>query len=246
MNVQELVKEVCPPIGEIGHLFYFAPETLKRAEELGIDGFRFYFLGRGGVLGDVEYQVVASAFGYFKETVVEQMWNSGREVISPRKAGREYLECARAYGRTHFSAFRGLGEFCAAAEKVNGSVERGALALYSGVAAEPLPDDLAGRAMQLVVVLREFRGSAHLLAVVASGLTPLEAHYMRRPNEFKLFGYGDEDVPALNDEYRTRLADADALTDRIVATAFSVLSDAEMDDLAEGVKRMEGAVDSGG
>lgn len=245
MNEQDLVQDVCPAIGQIGSAFYFAPETMKRGEELGIDGFRFYFLGRGGVLGDVEYQVVASAFGYFKSSVVDQMWNSGREVVNPRDAGREYLECSRAFGRAHFASISGLREFCSAAEKIVDSAECAGLALYSGVSAEPLPKDLPGRAMQLVVVLREFRGSVHLLAVVASGLTPLEAHYMRRPNEFSLFGYGDDDVPVLSEEHPRQLSDADALTDRIVANAFSVLNGEEMDNLSLGVKRMEAALSPG-
>ena len=41
--------------------------------------------------------------------------------------------------------------------------------------------DVAGRAMQLLTVLREFRGSAHLLAVRAAGLDAKTAHFIRRP-----------------------------------------------------------------
>ena len=41
-------------IGPIGAAFYFHPDTVARGKEAGLDGFRFYILGRGGVLGDVE------------------------------------------------------------------------------------------------------------------------------------------------------------------------------------------------
>ena len=39
--------------GDIGSAFYFHPDTLAMAKGHGLDGFRMYFLGRGGVLGDV-------------------------------------------------------------------------------------------------------------------------------------------------------------------------------------------------
>ncbi len=61
----ELVQSACPKIGSLGSAHYFDREiTVPRGKELGLDGFRFYFLGRGGVLGDVEARVVRSAFGY--------------------------------------------------------------------------------------------------------------------------------------------------------------------------------------
>ncbi|MGI9594675.1 MAG: helix-turn-helix domain-containing protein, partial [Acidimicrobiales bacterium] len=53
------------PIGAAGAAFYVNPDTLARGKELGLDGFRFYVLGRGGVMGDVPAKVVESAFGYF-------------------------------------------------------------------------------------------------------------------------------------------------------------------------------------
>ena len=59
-------------------VFYFAPSTVAVGKEHGLDGFRFYFLGRGGVLGDVESQVVASAFGYFEPGLGDKMWDVGQ------------------------------------------------------------------------------------------------------------------------------------------------------------------------
>jgi hypothetical protein len=63
MFAQELINATSPTIGKAGSAFYFHPSTLARGKEVGLDGFRFYMLGRGGVLGDVESDVVASAFG---------------------------------------------------------------------------------------------------------------------------------------------------------------------------------------
>lgn len=62
-STQELLARISPLVGAAGSAFYVVLETLACGRETGLDGFRFYFLGRGGVLGDVEAPVVASAFG---------------------------------------------------------------------------------------------------------------------------------------------------------------------------------------
>ncbi len=78
-STREFIAAAAGPIGVLGASHYFAPGTVAIGKERGIDGFRFYFLGRGGVLGDVESEVVASAFGYFHPALVEKMWNSAKE-----------------------------------------------------------------------------------------------------------------------------------------------------------------------
>ena len=84
MTPEELVTTACPMINDLGHTFYFVPETAAQGEKLGLDVFEFYFMGRGGVLGDVESRVVTSAFGYFKPRLVDSMWNAGRAKVAPR------------------------------------------------------------------------------------------------------------------------------------------------------------------
>lgn len=240
-----LVREACPRIAAIGPGFYFTPETVEVGREHGLDGFRFYFLGRGGVLGDVEADVVGSAFGYFNPPVVEQMWNSARErtSLSPRDAGRLYLRCAQEFGRRHLAEVAGLAEFCAAAEQVNDAVDRAGLPLYAGTAAEPLAEDLPARAQQLCTVLREFRGSAHLVAILATpGITPRLAHGIRRPGFWTLFGYDETDLPAGTDAERAALAAADQLTDDLVAPAFDVLDEPGREALLDGLAAIQKAL----
>lgn len=236
MTVQQLLDTACPIIGKAGSAFYFVPETLAKGRELGLDGFRFYFIGRGGVLGDVEAPVVASAFGYFEPGVVATMWDSAREVVAPRDAARAYLACGHELGRRLLGELGDLTAFCAAAETVARSAEVAALALFAGVMGEPLPEDLPARAMQLIVALRELRGSAHLVAVRASGLEPRVAHYLRRPDDFAMFGWRG-DPPAVGDAERRLLAEADALTDRLLGPAFAALDDGG-EALVDGLERI--------
>src|SRR5271163_903437 len=145
MDPSELVSATSPAIALRGSAFYFSPPTLERGKALGLDGFRFYFLGRGGVLGDVEWPVVYSAFGYFKPSVVEKMWDSGRQKVSPREAGRVHYEACANYGRAHLGEVKGLGEFCEAATTVVEAADAAGLTLFAALSAEPMAPDVAGR-----------------------------------------------------------------------------------------------------
>jgi hypothetical protein len=93
----------------------------------------------------------------------------------------------------------------------------------------------------LATVLRELRGSIHLVAVVSAGVSPRVAHYFRRPNDFKTFGYGEDEVPTLTDEDRATMASVDAHTDRLMTRAFAVLDEPARLALADGVRVMADA-----
>jgi hypothetical protein len=228
-------------IGELGGApWYFHPKTLAAGKEHNLDGFRLYFLGRGGVLGDVEAEVVASAFGYFNPALVEKLWNTAKERMAPRDAARLYLSCCHQFARDHFGDVEGLDAYCDAAEKVNAAIDPAGLALYAGIDSEPLPDDAPARALQLTAVLREARGSTHLLAVIASGLTPRIAHAIKRPTEGKEFGWDDTPEPTADE--RARWQQAEDLTDRLLAPAFETLDDAERAALLTGLAGMKAAL----
>lgn len=242
MSSEELVARACPIINDMGWAYYFAPETVAKGKELGLDVFQFYFLGRGGVLGDVEPEVVASAFGYFNPSLVASMWNAGKQVMAPRDAARAHFECCAQVGRDRLGGLDGLDEFCAAAAAVNDAADPVGLALYAGFRAEPLVDDAAGRALQLTAVLRELRGSAHLLAVRASGLDARTAHFIHRPGDIGMFGWTEDDAPGMGERERTALATAEALTDDLVLPAFAVLDDAGHAALVAGLDRIQSAL----
>lgn len=241
----DLLDAACPRINAIGGTYYFDAETTAAGKKLGLDGYRFYFLGRGGVLGDVEAAVVSSAFGYFNPAVVDRMWTTGRErtSLSPRELSRRHLECAHEFGRRHFADLPGLESFCEAAEAVNEAADPTGLALYAAIAAEPFPADLPARAMHLVVVLREFRGSAHLVSVVATpGIDPRTAHAIRRPDAWTMFGYDESDKPVPTAGQRSALAAAEQLTDQLVYPAYDVLDDKQAAALLTGLTGMEQAL----
>lgn len=242
MTNDELIAQVCPLINDSGWAYYFTPTTMTRGQELGLKGPQFYFIGRGGLLGNCDSTVVAAAFGYFNPEVIKRAWDSARSVVEPVVAGHAHLECSAVTGREKLSAVEGLEPFVAAAEKVNTAANPEALALYAAFKNAPLVDDLPGRAMQLVSILREFRGSAHLVAVRAMGLTGKQAHFIKRPNDVAMFGWSTDDAPLIEDDARARLDEAERLTDRIVAPAYSVLSEPERSALLAGAAAIKVAL----
>jgi hypothetical protein len=235
MDPSELVAAVCPKIRDLGWAHYFTPETIAVGESLGLDVFKFYFLGRGAVMGDVEPEVVVSAFGYFSPSLLTQMWNEGRSLCPPRDAAAAYVNCCADLGRAKFSEIADMKEFCSAAGAVNDAADPTGLPLYAGIKAMPLVDDLPGRAMQLMAVLREFRGSAHLLAIRSMGLDPKTAHFIKRPGDMAMFGWSDDDTPEASDSDRAKHEAAERLTDELVLPAYSVLDEAAQQALLTGV-----------
>lgn len=240
MSPSDTITEISPSIGALGALYYFHPDTLARGKELGLDGLRFYILGRGGVLGDVEADVVRAGFGYFEPSLINKMWNSAREILSPRQAAREYLACNAAIGRAGLAGVDGLEAFCEAAETVIDSVDESGLSLFAGFRAEPRPDDVAARALHLAVVMRELRGSAHLVAVRAVGLESNVAHAISRPEMLEMFGWSEP--IETTDADRAALRRAEQITDEILLAPFSRLEPGQLAALVAGTAAMSQAL----
>ena len=107
---------------------------------------------------------------------------------------------------------------------------------------QPLADDAPARAFQLVAVLRELRGCQHLVAVLAQGLTAEKAHLIKRPNDYKTFGYDEAAAPEVTEADRAAMVAAEALTDRLAVPAFSVLDQAGAAAFAAGVANIGAAL----
>lgn len=242
MDTRELVTAVSPTIGDLGASFYFLPETGAVGHELGLNGLEFYVLGRGGSLGDCEPASVSAAFGYFNPALIAANWNSARAKVAPRTAAQAHLDCCANHGRARLADLPGLEAFVAAAEKVNDAADADSLALYAAISSLELAADLPGRALQLVALLREHRGSAHLVALRAAGIDSKTAHHVKRPNMVAMFGWSPEDAPSIPGDIEARLAEAEELTDRIVAPAYDVLDADERRGFADGIAAMKARI----
>jgi hypothetical protein len=172
------------------------------------------------------------------------MWNSARAIYPPRDAATVYMACCADLGRARFNEIPDLAGFCDAAGAVNDAADPVGLALYAGIKTQPLADDLPARAMQLISVLRELRGSAHLLAVRASGLDAKTAHYLHRPDDMAMFGWSEQDVPHVTDSERSKLQAAEHLTDDLVLPAYAVLDEGGQEALLAGLEAIGKALSS--
>jgi hypothetical protein len=243
MNEREVVAAVALPINTLGAAFMFHADTLATGKELGLDGFRFYVLGRGGVLGDCEADVVHSAFGYFHPGLIAKMWNTGREHIAPRDAARAYLACNHDLGRATLTGTAGLDSFVDASSAIIAAANPEALALFAGFRAQPVPDDAPAAALHQVTVLRELRGSVHLVALAACGLPSHIAHAIKRPDDVTNFGWAAE-PPDVTDDHRTRWKSAEALTTSMLEPAFATLTDPQRAALVDGTAAIEATLAS--
>jgi hypothetical protein len=244
MSPEELTDVVSPIFGRVGAEWYFVPETLTRGKAVGLDGHRFYFLGRGGTLGPVGWRVVCSAFGYFNPSLVERIWTTAIERCTVDVAVAAHLAGCADFGRRRLSQVDGLGPFCEAAEQViaTASADLGGLTLFAGYISQPLPDDPPARAMQLAATLRELRGSVHLISVVATGMATPVAHAIRRPADLEMFGWKAGEVPEPTEEDRRRLDDADRLTDGVMARHYGALDGRAGEALVTGAKAIDTAL----
>src|SRR3954468_987558 len=75
--------------------------TYKRGAGLGFTGIDFYFAGRGGVLGDVCGDVVASSFVFFSPTQVCAAWEASRQVLPRAEASAEFAACMSTWADAH-------------------------------------------------------------------------------------------------------------------------------------------------
>jgi hypothetical protein len=179
--------------------------------------------------------VVMSAFGYFNPTLLQGAWERGSKLVAPHIAAAAFHECCANLGRAKLSDLDDLDGFVTAAETVLAAIDPTGLTLFAGISSLPLADDLPGRAQQLITTLREFRGSAHLVALRAAGLQPKTAHFIKRPEAVELFGWKQDDGETVTDRHLEMAATAEALTDAIVTPAYSALNDAGQQALLHGL-----------
>jgi hypothetical protein len=100
----------------------------------------------------------------------------------------------------------------------------------------PVPDDPKGAAAHELNVLRELRGGAHLVAVIAHGLSPLEATLASTGTGMAGFLGHPEPYPDVTDAMRAARDQAEVTTTTIVAPAFAALAESDRPTFVEQVR----------
>ncbi|MFZ9421599.1 MAG: helix-turn-helix domain-containing protein, partial [Ilumatobacteraceae bacterium] len=119
----------------------------------------------------------------------------------------------------------------------------GGLSLFAGLRSEPLPSDPVSRTYRLVTYLRELRGCLHINAVVAEGMSGIEAVLASDNGGFfaKIHGYQEPypDVSHLAD----RRSRAEEITAQRMADVYDkALTAAERGEFAALTDELKSAV----
>jgi hypothetical protein len=226
-------------VNKLGSAFMMGAATFARAPELGLDpGLGFYVIGRFGTLGRVHHDVIASSAAFFAPATIAAHWDAAVAKADPQAAAALFLECAHDWGRANLATVAHLDRTNELAAKVVDRAAPTAASLFAGIRALPRVADAPALAVHLAFALRELRMARHVVAVLAEGLTPLEAILTGGGGEgnAKLFGWQAPfpDVAALRDRRRA----AEKHTEVLHAADFAVLDDGERADLASGYDAM--------
>jgi hypothetical protein len=215
-------------VRELGEGFGNDPRTMRRARQVGLTGWAFYVAGRGGALGDVEPDTVAAAIGMIAAEAVQDGWEAAKLVAPPPQiAAHNLAECCR-WGHEYLASFRDLARLVEFAERVVVSAEPAGLPLFAAWRAMPVPDSApAARAAVLMHLLYEHRSGANLLAIRASGLTPLEALIAGPEGEAGAIAFGWQPPYPPFEPLVRRRSWAEAVTDRIAGEAYRALDPVE-------------------
>jgi hypothetical protein len=205
--------------------------TFEHGAEMGYEGIDFYTAGRGGALGDVCAGVVAASFVMFNPSAVAESWDRGRKVASPLDAAAAFGACLRSWALAHLGADVDYARLAELAGRVVDGASVAGVPLFAAWSVLPEPEEPRALALHRVNLLRELRGGLHGAAVIASGLTPLEAVMVKTPYFAGLFGWPEPWPDA--EPHRAAWERAEASTNRAMARAFTVLEPAERAELVE-------------
>ena len=142
------------------------------------------------------------------------------------------------WGEKYYGEVPGIDDIVAVAEKLVDGVDVSAIPLFAGWREAVRSEHPAGRAAQLMQMLREWRGGLHLVSTTAVGLSPLEAILTNEGNgQAKFFGWPEPfpDVSAIKGKHD----EAEAMTDRLCAAALAdALDPADYSEFEAGVKAL--------
>lgn len=236
LSAAEAVRGAAGPVGRLGGAWMMTPRATARGQQFGLTGWSFYYLGRAGVLGEVDASVVAATFVFFPPELLRKGWERGLQVLPLAQAHAHYVEVCREWGRQRFAGWAPAGRLADLLTQVSAAAGVGGLPLFAGWRAlltgptAAVTDDAARCALALQV-LREHRGGLHALAVLAAGIDPLQAVVSGRygPDNAAMFGWPQPwPEPSLG---TAAMAKAEQVTDALVAPAFAALTPAERYEL---------------
>jgi helix-turn-helix protein len=251
MTVAHQVERVLKPIQQFVRGWMTGPLTDRLAADLGLrSGTDLWIVGRAGVLGECDADVAAAGLAFLGPGRVRAAWESLPEGLTHRQVADAYTALCCEWGTAELARFdrRRMGRLDELGRRIADAADGSIGAVFAGWRAQPQPDDVNARVALTVHVLRELRGGAHIIAVHACGITPLDAVLASPaapprsgPVWAEHLGWsGPFRDPASAREARV---EAERLTSRILAPIYGSIGDAALDEFAELVETTRNAID---
>ena len=160
---------------------YFAPEAGEMYATLGLDNQRAqYFASRSAPMGAVTAKVVAATFYNFNPELIAKAIPAAWDIASPETVTRMRYEIVDAVIPKILGEERVTSpEFAHSVAIVRRTAEAIPNAdgrpLYAGHAELAWPEPPYAQLWHAITLLREYRGDGHIAALVAHGLSGIEA-----------------------------------------------------------------------
>ena len=249
--VADHVERVLKPIQQFVRGWMTGPPADALAEKLGMrSGRDVWIVGRAGVLGDSDADVAAAGLGFLAPARVRAAWESLPPGLTHRQVADAYTELCCRWGAETLCTFdtgriARLDELGRAiADAADGSIGT----VFAGWRAQPQPDDVNARAALTMHVLRELRGGAHIAAIAACGITPLQAVLASPAAPPRSGPAWDEHLGWTGpfddgEQFRQARLEAERLTSRIITPAYSSIGEQALDEFAELVETTRNAIE---
>jgi hypothetical protein len=200
----------------------WSEEAAQRYVELGLDDwFAAYVWQRVSALGTPPTPLAVTGMGVWPAGLIGQLYEAAAAVIPRDEVIRARVDGAGETLR------RRLGDIDDDAARVVAALRRGidaadsaARPMFSGLSADPWPDDALAQLVHACHLLREHRGDSHLAVCAVAGLDPVEMNILTGLYcGYPIFAYGatrtwsDEQQLAAAERLRARgLVDGGALS----------------------------------
>ena len=213
--------------------FAESPQTLRRARLLGLSGWAYHVSARAGALGEVRPETVAAVIGFIAPEAVVDGWEATAKASAPMEVASWHLHELCKWGIEQIGGFPRLTRLIELSGRVVDAVDRAALPLFAAWRAMPVPDRAPGaQAAVTLHLLHEHRLGVHLVAVRASGLTPLQAIIAGPEGETGAVAFGWQPPYPPAGPIVRRLMWADSVGDALAGQAYAVLDMGERIELA--------------
>lgn len=210
-----------------------------------------WIFGRAGVMGDCTPDVVAAGLGFIGPDYIAEAYAALPAGLTLAAIGTEYAKLCTEWGTAELTRFDPdrMERLDAYGRRLLDAASPAFGPVFAAWRAVPQPADVGGRVALTVHVLRELRGGAHIAAVLAAGITPLDAVLASPappprsgPAWAKTLHWGDgpfRDAAEVVDARR----EAEAITSRMLHPVYATLDPDELEDFAELVETTRNSID---